>query len=310
MKNMLRLFSVGGLVTVLCSSQAFSQAWSVQATNKLPARAPTTIAPVPPRATQPVPARTQVVNRASPMFSSTPLPDGILAFDALEKEFIAKHGEQNCPFDFSVTNISPADVTITFIQTSCGCTTARTQLPLKLAAGQTVDIPINMNVVGKSGVVAKTITIHTDKGQKQLLVKSNIQPPPADPAAMAMNRERNQQIATADRQAVFKGDCAKCHVEPTVGKYGKDLYVAACGICHEAEHRATMVADLHQLKVTPTAEYWKFYVVNGKPATLMPAFAAAQGGPLSDAQIDSLVSYLLHDFPNSKTNAAAHASVR
>ena len=71
-----------------------------------------------------------------------------------------------------------------------------------------------------------------------------------------------------------------------------------------------MVADLHNLKTPPNAEYWKFFIVNGKPGTLMPAFAQAHGGPLSDAQVASLVEYLVKDFPGSKTNPPTHASIR
>ena len=36
----------------------------------------------------------------------------------------------------------------------------------------------------------------------------------------------NIQNALADRQAVFKGDCASCHVEKGVGKMGAELYMA------------------------------------------------------------------------------------
>ena len=41
-------------------------------------------------------------------------------------------------------------------------------------------------------------------------------------------------IAKADRQAIFKADCATCHAKPGEGKYGKALYDAVCAICHEA----------------------------------------------------------------------------
>ena len=245
---------------------------------------------------------------APPQLSNGPLPAGILAFDAEQKEYVAKPNEPNGSFTFNVTNISPKDVTITYVQTSCGCTTAKIQLPMRLTPAATAEIPINMSLAGKSGVVIKTVTIHTDQGSKALMVKSTIQAPPPDTAAETMSRERNQQIALQDRQSVFKGDCAKCHVEPLIGKTGKELFTAACGICHEAEHRASMVTDLHNLKTPPNAEYWKFFIVNGKPGTLMPAFSQAQGGPLSDAQVASLVEYLVKDFPASKTNAVSHAS--
>ena len=105
------------------------------------------------------------------------------------------------------------------------------------------------------------------------------------------------QLAMADRQAVFKNDCASCHVAPAVGKKGEQLFAAACSICHEAPHRATMVPDLHALKFTPTKDYWHNWISNGKPGSLMPAFAQAQGGPLTDEQIESLAEYLTHYFP-------------
>ena len=293
---------------------AIAQPWSVPATNsaKLPpppqnwnnlATAATPMTPPPPVQAAPPPP-----SHPMPQFSNTPLPAGLIAFDGEQKEYNAKHDEINVPFKFTLTNISTGDVTIMHVQTSCGCTTAKIQLPLKLGPGGTTEIPINMNLAGKSGVVVKSVTLHTDKGYKALLVKANIQPPPPNSAAEAMNRQRNQQIALADRQAVFKGECAKCHVEPVIGKVGKELFTAACGICHEAEHRATMVTDLHKLPTPPNAEYWKFFITHGKPGTLMPAFAQAQGGPLSDAQIASLVEYLVKEFPKTKTNAPAHAS--
>lgn len=306
-KSFSLLMLVGLSLVVPMFGQA--QPWSVAPTNRTPQVRPpeswvSTIPTNPPApVVQPVPANHP--QPANPVMSGVSLPVGTLAFDAEQKECTSQPGDQACHFIFSVTNLSSSDVTVTFVQTSCGCTTANIKLPMKLAPNEVGEIPINMNLVGKSGVVIKTVTVHTDKGQKVLLVKSIIAPPPADPASQEMNRQRNQQLALADRQAVFRGDCAKCHVEPLIGKSGKELFKVACGICHQAEHRATMVPDLHALKVTPTADYWRFFVVNGKPATLMPAFAQAQGGPLSDAQVESLVEYLVKEFPQDKPAAPA-----
>lgn len=273
---------------------AFGQPWSIVATNSRP--------PVPgvPNPVIPVSPQPRVMHPAqTPPLVNQVLPDGILAFDAEKKEYHAKAGEQNGAFVFNVTNIASHEVTIARVQTSCGCTTANIQLPMKLAPNQVGEIPINMNLAGKFGNVTKTVTIHSDQGQKTLLVTSIIPDRQTSAMTMGANRERNQQIALADRQAVFHGDCASCHVEPLIGKTGKELYTAACGICHEAEHRASMVTDLHHLPPPTDAEYWRFFIVNGKPGTLMPAFAQPQGGPLSDAQIASLVEYLVKDFPSS-----------
>ena len=106
--------------------------------------------------------------------------------------------------------------------------------------------------------------------------------------------ERKAAMAKAaiDAQAIFREDCAKCHIDKGAKAYGQDLYAADCGICHESPHRDTAVPDLHALKHPTDLDYWTTIIRLGKPHTMMPGFAVAQGGPLSDEQIASLASYL------------------
>lgn len=263
-----------------------------------------------PPAPRPVQVRPPQAGTAFPNFPVTtvatapgPLPPNIIAWDGDLKESTLGAGEVHSLLTFNFTNVSSSEVTITYVQTSCGCTTPRLPpLPWKVAAGTHGEIPVVMNMAGRSGTIFKTITVNTDKGWKMLTVKTTMQA--ASPTAMTANeRLRNQQLVLADRQAVFKGDCARCHVEPVIGKVGKDLYTAACGICHEAEHRAEMVPDLNALNHATSAEYWKHWITHGKVGSLMPAFAHAQGGPLSAAQIASLVNYLVTAIP-AKAGAA------
>ena len=275
---------------VFTTGTVLAQPWA--ATNSAPSAPPVAqLAPAKPFVAPPPQQPPQALGQ---------LPDGILAFDSISKDYTTKPGEMEAKFNFNVTNISAGEVIVSGVQTSCGCTVAQLTYPWKLAAGTIAVIPLTMNLAGKSGTVFKSATVLTDKGQKMLTVKANMTPPSTNPLTMGADREKNRLIAAADRQAVFKGDCAKCHVEPVIGKMGRELYTTACGICHEDEHRATMVPDLHALKVTTNAEYWKLFTVNGKPGTLRPAFAQAQGGPLTDAQIASLVDYLVKDFPSDK----------
>jgi mono/diheme cytochrome c family protein len=249
---------------------------------------------------------------------SPPSPlDALLKFDADTKEFKAGPGVAQADFTFNLTNISSTDVVITAVTTSCGCTVAKLPAqPWVLAPGSNGEVHATMNLAGKTGTVTKTLTVMTDtNGTKLLFVRSIIFPPPAatadSPAMPVMNRGENQKTALADRQAVFKNDCARCHVEPTRGKLGHELYAAACGICHEGEHRATMVPDLHALKEPTNAEFWKNWIAHGKPGSLMPAFAQSEGGPLSDEQITSLVNFLSTTIPSAppspvKTSASTH----
>ena len=146
---------------------------------------------------------------------------------------------------------------------------------------------------GKTGIVTKSLYVESTAGAQSLMIRVNI---PEQPGDMG-NRLRNQQLALADRQAVFKGDCAVCHAAPTVGKLGEPLYQAACAICHAPEHRATMVTDLAVARTPRDASFWTDWIANGRDKTLMPGFSKAHGGPLTDEQVLSLVAYALKTFP-------------
>ena len=271
-------------------------------TNAVPAPAPTPLPLVPaapPTRTFVTPPPTQ--------------PLTALAWDGESKEFAAKPGDTNASFTFNLTNISPAEVVINGVRTSCGCTVARLPqaLPWPVGPGTNGPIAVNVNLVGKVGTVVKTITVDTSAGAKVLMVKVAIPAPNPVAAAGNMDRMRNAQIALADKQAVFKGDCAKCHAESGKGKSGQELYVAVCGICHDAAHRASMVPDLHALKHPTDAALWRKWIVSGKTGSLMPAFSQTEGGPLNDEQINSLVDYLTKTISgNAPTNASAQVSGR
>ena len=112
-------------------------------------------------------------------------------------------------------------------------------------------------------------------------------------AMSARSRGKNIQLAQADRQAVFKGDCAACHSDYAEAQFGHDLYLGACAICHDAEQRASMVPDLREAGVQRDAAHWRQHITDGIDGTLMPAFAIEKGGILSDEQIESLVKFLV-----------------
>jgi mono/diheme cytochrome c family protein len=244
-----------------------------------------------------------------------PALETYLAFDGEQKEVSVTNGTTEAHFIFNLTNISSGDVTINFVQTSCGCTVAKLPAtPWKLAPKESGQISATMQLAGTppGGTKMKTLTVSSDKGPKALYVKATVLPAPAP--MTGMDRANNQKIAMADRQAVFKGDCVTCHVTPardSMGhdKMGKDLYAAVCTVCHEAEHRASFVPDLHHLKDPTSPDFWKNWITQGKPGTLMPAFAKTEGGILSDEQINSLVQYLSAAIPAQPappTNLGVH----
>ena len=239
----------------------------------------------------------------------TPNPNA-LKFDAESKTYNAKQGEVSAAFTFNVTNASTHEVAINRLSTSCGCTVAQLpSTPYKLAPGATVPLNVSMDLRGKFGVVTKTVSVDTSVGFRSLTVAANIPQAPAVAAAQAHttpggqsamgDRAKNIQNALADRQAVFKGECRSCHVDKGVGKMGQELYAVSCGICHDAEHRAAMVTDLKVPRSERDLAFWQKWIMEGKPGTLMPAFAQVHGGPLTQEQIDSLTVYLYQTMPRS-----------
>jgi mono/diheme cytochrome c family protein len=227
----------------------------------------------------------------SPITTSINAPE-LLAWDAVLKELTTTNGQATAEFSFGVTNISDANVVIDRVMTSCGCTVAKLpSQPWILEPHKDGKIEVTVNLAGKSGTIFKTVTVVSTNAPKTLTVKVNI---PENPE---MARSRNQQAALADRQAVFRGDCARCHVEPAKDKTGQQLYVVACGICHDAEPRATSVPNLHALNHWTDSNYWKAWITTGKAGTMMPGFSVTQGGPLSDEQIASVAQYLSETVP-------------
>ena len=210
----------------------------------------------------------------------------------------------------SVTNFSTATsittnnvtkpVPVAFLEVHPGCqctTTELPPLPWIIPAGTNAQFGVAVNLAGRTGMQVKTVNVKTDKGFKQLILKINILPPVV-PTQSDADRAHALEMAKADRQTVFQGDCATCHVKPGTGKYGKPLSDAVCAICHESKTRASMVPDLHNIKTPTNVDFWQTWIAHGKAGSLMPAFSTADGGPLSDMQIASLAGYLNMAIPS------------
>ncbi len=245
-----------------------------------------------------------------PATSAAPAPATGLVWDAILKEATPKAGEMDIPFTFAVTNKGTNRITIERVEASCGCTVAEIPSePWPLDPGQGGLLKVEFDARNKSGTLTKTLLVYTSVGPKTLMVKVHL--PVAAPGQARDNAERvtNLMEASKNRQAIFQGKCVTCHVTPTIGKHGKELYMTACGICHDAEHRASMVPDLKTLKYGTPKAYWEHWTRHGKPNSLMPAFEQKQGGPLSNDQIKSLIEFISEskNFP-SNVNIPADAA--
>jgi len=183
-----------GIVSFGVMHFASAQESTQRVTRTLPALWPLPNGPI--KFDAPPAPQSAATQAATPPLTRPPTPpppqiqlsNNIIAWDADIKEYTAKPGEMTAPFMFAFTNVSPDEVSINSVGTSCGCTVAQLPtLPWKLLPGTNGVVPVTMNLSGKSGVVFKTVTVNTDKGTKSLMVKAIIQPPP--PAIAGTNAQ-------------------------------------------------------------------------------------------------------------------------
>ena len=231
-------------------------------------------------------------------------PASPLVWDSVAKDSFPTLGDPSAEFVFNVTNTSDSTVIINNVQTSCGCTVAKTPpRPWSLVGHTNDSMTISVNLAGKALTFTKVITVYAANQPNQLLTVTVHMPD--SPEAI---RQQRMQLAKTDRQRVFKNDCATCHKTPTESKMGQELFATACEICHDpkgpGETRAGMVPDLHALNHPTDYAFWKMIITVGKPGTLMPAFGSTAGGPLTDEQVDSLAKTLTTLIPSPiQTNA-------
>jgi mono/diheme cytochrome c family protein len=268
--------------------------------------------------------------------SGDPIPDGVLEWSSLMQTTNAAADQESVRFTFSfknaakradialvtnlvtaadstiqtnvttITNFTPVSVAIGSVHASCGCTQPELPpLPWVIPPGGQGEFAATVNLEGRSGMMIKSITVSTDKGYKDLYMRITVLEP-VIPTRTDAERAQDMEIAKADRQAVFKGDCVNCHVKPGAGKYGPSLYNAVCGICHDVANRASMVPDLHNLKTPTNEEFWRTWTAHGKPGSLMPAFSTSDGGSLTDMQIATLAAYLSQTIPSQPVPAVTN----
>ena len=86
---------------------------------------------------------------------------------------------------------------------------------------------------------------------------------------------------------------------------GPPLYLALCKPCHGADAKG-YAADHAPSLVNPTFlesasdEFLRRSIAEGRPGTSMAAYGRSRGGPLDDAAVDRLVSYLRGQGPAAR----------
>lgn len=207
---------------------------------------------------------------------------------------------------FWLTNTGNKPLIISNIETSCGCTSSQLKHST-LAPGQMEPLNVTIDTSLKLGPFTKTLDVYSNdpKHPKTTLtiVAQGFAPKVAGHAAQDMT-------LTKDRLAMFKGQCRSCHVDKGVGKTGQALFMASCAMCHGmqaqgAKQEGGNALAPSLLEADYESETGRAYVQgvieNGSATNpSMPPFSAKHGGPLSQSQIDSLVTYLRFEAEQKK----------
>src|SRR4051812_1608233 len=113
-----------------------------------------------------------------PPDSADSMVPNVLAWDAVEKEYQAKHGDLSAPFVFNLTNVSSGPVIIYDTSTSCDCTVAKLpSKPWTIPSGGTGEIQASIDLHKKSGTVTNQIIVFTSEGNRSLRVKALVPGP-------------------------------------------------------------------------------------------------------------------------------------
>ncbi len=190
---------------------------------------------------------------------------------------------------FLLYNVGGKPLKIHKVDTSCGCTVVNVTKDIVMP-GEFAKLKVTLDTSIKLGKTKKKITVFSNDPQTPELVLHL-------KGTVIHQMKGHEKIAVKDPLVLFKGECVTCHVDRGRGKVGKDLFIADCSMCHGMQGEGVpdiapslLEGDYHDPKFM---DLMRKYVAEGSPHTpQMPPFSEHKGGPLNDAEIDSLMNFL------------------
>jgi mono/diheme cytochrome c family protein len=198
-----------------------------------------------------------------------------------------QRGQTNAHYSFQYANSAATELTIHAVRATCPCTSVRfpAALPARIGPGESGVMEVNVDLRDRYESFKQTVSVESSRGTNGLKIAINM--------PELTQRQKDQRVAFANRQALFSGQCATCHLTPAQGKPMAEQYAVLCGTCHDATNRAPMVPDLARAGRAKDRAYWEEWMRKGKPGTFMPAFGKPWGGPWSEKEIQAMTTYLL-----------------
>jgi cytochrome c553 len=157
--------------------------------------------------------------------------------------------------------------------------------PTRLAPGARGRASLTTDLTAKRGEIGKELTISYRRAG------ASVEQVYAFSFTVRRDVDAHREV---DLQAhLFGPKCGRCHAEPAGALRGEALFEAVCSQCHGSGGRgasARSFNDLRYLKrFTPPAARALIAFGEGQG---MPGYHRDRGGPLTDAQVDSLVDWI------------------
>ena len=168
-----------------------------------------------------------------------------------------------------------------------------------IAPGKTATLTVRVEPEVSEGVVEKTVTVTSNDPSRPIQVirlKAEIEP------------DFHASSPIAKGKTIFSEECQSCHADKLEAKSGRDLYQAACVVCHGSFEERDHVRSLDAAKLVADLEHVRRSIAQGSRA--MPGFSRSAGGVLDDSQVESLVDLIRKSAPPAKPAPAKPASAK
>jgi cytochrome c2 len=184
---------------------------------------------------------------------------------------------------FTIKNVGSQDLHLK-ASASCGCTTL-TLTKSDLAPDQSTLLKVDIDTAMKQNLVTKHVYLESNDAGNPTVTLS---------LSMRLN-DPHRAMSETGKAKIFNNQlCASCHVVRGEGKFGRELYNADCAMCHGPKAEGAVGPALFgPYDRTAFLATMKNILEEGsKTHRSMPGFLKSHGGPLEQAQVDSILSYL------------------
>ncbi len=139
-------------------------------------------------------------------------------------------------------------------------------------------ITVSVNTSGKFGKLSKSVKVYSNDPDNPVYI-----------LYVTMYVKDSIHIKEYSPVEIFSEGCRSCHVERGKGKKGIALFRADCIMCHRTGKSASSLTEMRK----QSSDYIIYAIKAGVDNSSMPGFDIKNGGPLSEDEIESLVSFIL-----------------